>query len=79
MWTLIITIIVAGMPGNHPKSAYVHYVPSGHSIMVDNLPSQEVCEKTGMIHTAKIKASDYKVRYVIADYMCVEQKQGLKQ
>ena len=69
MWTLIITIIVAGMPGNHP---------SGHSITVDNLSSQEVCEKTGMIHTAKIKASDYKVGYVIADYTCVEQKQGLR-
>lgn len=78
MWTLIITIIVTGMPGNHPKSAYVHYIPSGHSITVNNLSSQEVCEKTGMIHTAKIKASDYKVGYVIADYTCVEQKQGLR-
>ncbi len=31
-----------------------------------------------MINTAKIKASDYKVGYVIADYTCVEQKQGLR-
>lgn len=74
MWTLIITIIVAGMPGSYQKSAYEHYIPSGHSIVVNNLPSQEECKKTGRIHTTKIKANDYKVGYVIADYTCVEQK-----
>lgn len=74
MWTLIITIIVAGMPGNHQKSAYEHYIPSGHSIVVNNLPSQEACTKTGMIHTTKFKTSDYKFGYIIADYTCVEQK-----
>ena len=45
MWTLIITIIVAGMPGSYQKSAYEHYIPSGHSIVVNNLPSQEEHER----------------------------------
>lgn len=69
MWTLIITIIVAGMSRGDP---------SGHSITVNNLSSQEVCEEIGMIHTAKIKANEHKIGYVIADYTCVEQKQGLR-
>lgn len=66
MWTLIITIIVAGMTRGDP---------SGHSITVNNLSSQEVCEEIGMIHTAKIKTNERKIGYVIADYTCVEQKQ----
>ena len=63
------------MPESYQETAYKHSIPSGHSIVVNNLPSQEVCKNTGNVHIARLKANDYKFIYFVGTYTCVEQKQ----
>ncbi len=63
LWTLILSFTVAGYTGAH--------VPSSHSVVVTNLPSKEICEKTGADHIKKFNSNRY--GYYVGVYTCVEQ------
>jgi hypothetical protein len=66
LWTLILSFTIGG--------GYVGsgtYNASTSSVVVPNLPSKEICEKTGAEHVKKFKSNQY--AYYVGVYTCVEQ------
>ncbi len=57
LWTLILSFTIGGWSSN--------------SVVVPNLPSKEICEKTGAEHIKKFNSNKY--RYYVGVYTCVEQ------
>ena len=69
LWTLILSFTIGGWVNTGYSST--GNVPSSHSITVPNLPSKEICEKTGADHIKKYNSNYY--RYYVGVYTCVEQ------
>lgn len=65
LWTLILSFTIGG--------GYIGstYNASTSSVVVPNIPSKEICEKTGKEHIKKFKSSNY--AYYVGVYTCVEQ------
>ena len=66
LWTLILSFTIGG--------GYVGggtYNATTSSVVVPNLPSKEICEKTGAEHVKKFQSSKY--AYYVGVYTCVEQ------
>lgn len=66
LWTLILSFTIGG--------GYVGvgtYNATTSSVVVPNLPSKEICEKTGAEHIKKFQSSKY--TYYVGVYTCVEQ------
>ena len=68
LWTLILSFTIGGMVNTDYNPGIV---PSTHSITVPNLPSKEICEKTGAEHIKKFNSNRY--AYYVGVYTCVEQ------
>ena len=66
LWTLILSFTVAGTA----LGSNSHNVSSS-SVVVPNLPSKEICEKTGAEHIKKFNSNRY--AYYVGVYTCVEQ------
>jgi hypothetical protein len=69
LWTLILSFTVGGWVNTGYSNPGL--VSSSHSITVPNLPSKEICEKTGADHIKKYNSNYY--RYYVGVYTCVEQ------
>ena len=68
LWTLILSFTVAA----GVNTGYRTYgTVSTHSITVQNLPSKDICEKTGREHINKYNSARY--TYYVGVYTCVEQ------
>lgn len=68
LWTLILSFTVAGGVNTGYRTCGT---VSTHSITVQNLPSKDICEKTGREHINKYNSSRY--TYYVGVYTCVEQ------
>lgn len=68
LWTLILSFTIGGLVNTDIVPGTVG---SSHSIIVPNLPSKEICEKTGAEHIKKYDSDKY--RYYVGVYTCVEQ------
>ena len=68
LWTLILSFTIAGTVNTDYNTGVV---PSTHSITVQNLPSKDICEKTGREHINKYNSGRYS--YYVGVYTCVEQ------
>lgn len=64
LWTLILSFTI----GSH---VYSGNAPATSTTIVPNLPSKEICEKTGKEHINKFNSSYY--TYYVGVYTCVEQ------
>lgn len=69
LWTLILSFTVAGWVNTGYREDGT--IPSTHSITVTNLPSKDICEKTGREHINKYNSGRY--TYYVGVYTCVEQ------
>lgn len=66
LWTLILSFTIGGGYASGGT-----YNASTSSVVVPNLPSKEICEKTGADHIKKFNSNRY--AYYVGVYTCVEQ------
>lgn len=69
LWTLILSFTIGGWV----NTGYIEdgTIPSSHSVVIPNLPSKEICVKTGADHVNKYRSGNY--RYYVGVYTCVKQ------
>ena len=68
LWTLILSFTIGG---GYIDAGFGSHNASTSSVVVPNLPSKEICEKTGTDHIKKYNTNRYS--YYVGVYTCVEQ------